>query len=168
MQQTPEYSFSTRAGTVTLRPEQPADEPFLFEVYASTREEELNLTGWTAAMRNAFLNQQFKAMRQGYAGMFPQGVFSIILLEGRPIGRQVVDRNTERICVVDVALLPPFQCQGIGTALMEAVLRLAVGENLPVRLHVVRDNRALNLYRRLGFQPLGEMDAYQEMEWRPK
>jgi ribosomal protein S18 acetylase RimI-like enzyme len=161
-------SFITRAGTVTLRPEQPDDEPFLFDVYASTRQDELNLTPWTADMRQAFLIQQFRAMRQGYAEMFPTGEFAIILLDGRPIGRQVVHRNDERICVADVALLPTHQCQGIGTALMESVLRDAAAAKLPVRLHVVRENRALNLYRRLGFEPIGELGVYQEMEWRPK
>jgi GNAT superfamily N-acetyltransferase len=160
--------FTTRAGTVTLRPEQPGDEQFLFDVYASTRQDELNLTPWTPEMRQAFLNQQFRAMRQGYAEMFPDGEFSIILLDGRPIGRQVVHRNDERICVADVALLPPYQCQGIGTILMKSVLDDAAAAKLPVRLHVVRENRALNLYRRLGFEPIGEVGVYQEMEWPPK
>ncbi|HWY74694.1 MAG TPA: GNAT family N-acetyltransferase [Verrucomicrobiae bacterium] len=159
-------SFTTRAGTVTLRAEQPGDEAFLFEVYASTRQDELNLTPWNEAMRQAFLTQQFRAMRQGYAEMFPNGAFSIILLDGRPIGRQVVHHNDERICVADVALLPAYQCQGIGRALMESVLRDAAAAKLPVRLHVVRENRALNLYRRLGFEPIGELGVYQEMEWR--
>ena len=35
----------------------------------------------------------------------------------------------------------------------------------PVRIHVERANRAINLYRRLGFREVGENELYYLMEW---
>jgi ribosomal protein S18 acetylase RimI-like enzyme len=152
---------------VSLRPEQPADEGFLFEVYAGTREAELALTNWDGPMRRAFLNQQFNAMRQGYRSMFPAGEFSIIELDGQPAGRMVIDRGATEIHVVDLALLPAQRNRGIGTLLMRQVCAEAADAGKPVRLFVLKNNRALRWYDRLGFAKTGEQGVYDELEWRP-
>ncbi len=52
-------------GTLGLRPEEPQDQAFLFELYASTRREELDAWGWPPQARAAFLRMQFQAS-QGY------------------------------------------------------------------------------------------------------
>ena len=152
---------------VSLRPEQPGDEGFLFEVYASTREEELALTNWDEPMRRAFLNQQFHAMRQGYRSMFPSGEFSVIELDGEPAGRMVIARGATEIRVVDLALLPAQRNRGIGTVLMRQVCADAASAGKPVRLCVLKNNRALGWYERLGFSNIGESGIYDELEWRP-
>jgi ribosomal protein S18 acetylase RimI-like enzyme len=149
---------------VSLRPEQPADEAFLYAVFASTRADELVLTNWDTAMRKAFLDQQFSAMRQGYRSMFPAGEFLIIEVAGRPAGRMVLDRGTDEIRVVDLALLPAQRNQGVGTLLMRQVCAAA---EKPVRLCVLKHNRALQWYARLGFKPIGERGFYDELEWLP-
>ena len=151
-----------------LRPEEPGDEPVLFEIYASTRKEELDLTGWDPATRQEFLNHQFSAMRAGYRSMFPQAAFSMILLGGRPIGRQVVDRTLDEIRLVDIALLPGFCGHGLGTKLMRDLLVEAAEAKKPVRLQVVIRSRATALYTRLGFRPVGEADVYETLEWLPE
>jgi ribosomal protein S18 acetylase RimI-like enzyme len=153
-------------GDIALRPEQPGDEPLLFEIYASTRKDELDLTGWDTAMRQAFLNHQFNAMRQGYRTMFPQAAFSIILLGGQPIGRQVVERSPEEIHLVDIALLPEFCGQGIGTKLMRELLAEAAVAGKSIRLQVVLHSRATAFYIRMGFRRVGEPDVYETLEWR--
>ena len=73
----PQDHGARKPGVVSLRPEQPEDEDFLFAVYASTRAEELAVTGWDEATRSAFLNLQFRAMRQGYHASFPQAEFPL-------------------------------------------------------------------------------------------
>jgi ribosomal protein S18 acetylase RimI-like enzyme len=152
---TPEFS---------LRPERAEDEAFLFAVFASTREEELALTNWDAATRSAFLNQQFAAMRRGYRGMFPAGEFLIIEQAGQPIGLMVLNRNETEIRVVDLALLPAARNKKIGTFLMRGI---CTGAKVPVRLHVLKHNRAWHWYERLGFVRIGDAGIHDEMEWRP-
>lgn len=152
---------------VALRPEQPADARLLFDIYAGTREEELALTNWDESMRRAFLNQQFNAMRQGYRNMFPAGEFSIIELDGQPAGRIVIDRSATEIRVVDIALLPACRNRGVGTFLMHQVCIEAAKASKPVRLCVLKNNRAFRWYERLGFAKIGERGFYDELEWRP-
>ena len=159
---------TTQAGdtpsAVSLRPEQPDDDAFLYEVYASTREEELALTNWDENMRRIFLNHQFNAMRQGYRSMFPQGEFLIVNVDDKPAGRMVIHRGEGEIRVVDLALLPVCRNRGFGTFLMRQICAQA---DRPVRLSVLKFNRAVHWYQRLGFAKTGEMGIYDEMEWRP-
>lgn len=133
-------------------------------MYASTREEELALTNWDAAARRAFVDQQFAAMRQGYRSMFPDGEFSIIELNHQPIGRMVIHRAAAELRVVDLALLPAHRNQGIGTRLMRLICAQA---DRPVRLSVLKFNRAFGWYQRLGFSQVGAAGIYAELEWRP-
>ena len=152
---------------VSLRPERPGDDGFLFDVYASTRAEELALTNWDESMRRAFLTQQFTAMRQGYRSMFPSGEFSIIELESKPVGRMVINRSPTEIRVVDLALLPEHQNAGVGTFLMRQACAQATDAGKPVHLCVLKNNRAFQWYERLGFKKIGEQGFYDELEWHP-
>jgi len=154
-------------GALTLRPEQPGDEAFLLEAFASTRQEELALTNWDAATRAAFIASQFQAMRAGYASMFPGGEFSIILLAGQPIGRLVVHRAAGEIHVVDMILLPEFCSRGIGRRLMDGLMAEAETGGKIISLHVLKMNRAIRFYTRLGFVKTGDDGPYDKMEWRP-
>lgn len=158
---------SPHPSPVTLRPEQPGDEPFLFQVYASTRTEELDATGWDAATRQTFLELQFKAMRQSYRSAFPQAESLVILQGGQPVGRMVVHRTKTEIRLVDLALLPVQRERGIGTALLKDLCAESIRTRIPVRLQVFLDNRARRLYERLGFVRLGVEGCYEQMEWRP-
>jgi ribosomal protein S18 acetylase RimI-like enzyme len=153
---------------VWLRPEQPADEAFLLELYGRTRQEELSLTNWDAATRAAFVKMQFNAMRRGYAGMFPNGQFSVVLLADRAVGRLVVHRGEQEICLADMALLPEICGRGIGTRLVQAVQAEARQAQKTVRLHVLKGNRAARLYERLGFRLTADCGIHDEMTWTPQ
>ena len=50
--------------TVSFRPIRPDDEAFLYEVYASTRTEELALVDWDEAHKAALLHGQYAAQPQ--------------------------------------------------------------------------------------------------------
>ena len=151
---------------ITLRPERPEDEPFLFTVYAGTRQEELDATGWPPVVREAFLNMQFKAQRQGYRSSFPQADFQIILANGNAVGRMVVNRATGEIVLVDIALMPEHRGHGIGTALLQQLVCEAEASGRPLRLSVIKGQRAGRLYQRMGFKKIGESDLRDELEWR--
>lgn len=163
----PPESGAGFAGPIELRPETPADEAFVFEVYAGTRRAELDAWGWGPAERQAFLAQQFRAMQQGYHRSFPAAEFSIVLLAGRPVGRWVVDRNEEEIRIVDAALTPAHRNRGVGAALVQTVMGEAARLNKPVRLRVLWGGRSAHLCERLGFQRIDSAGGYDHWEWRP-
>ena len=58
----------------TLRPVTPEDTPFLRDVYAATREEEMSLSGWPPEQVTLFLEQQFQYQDSYYKQEFPRAV----------------------------------------------------------------------------------------------
>jgi ribosomal protein S18 acetylase RimI-like enzyme len=152
---------------VALRPVRPEDEAFLYWVYASTRADEMAITGWTAAQQQAFLQMQFNAQRQYYLQEYPSAEYHIIQRDGVDIGRRIVNRADGALLLMDIALLPEYRNGGIGTALICDLMAEAERAGQPLRLHVEFFNPALRLYERLGFTRIGEVGVYFEMEWRP-
>ena len=152
---------------ITFRPIRPEDERFLFELYASTRAEELAQTPWDEAEKQAFLRMQFTAQHQYYQSQFTAAAFDIVLLHDRPIGRLYVDRRADEIRLIDIALLPEQRNAGIGARLIQGLLAEAAQSGKPVRIHVEKFNLALRLYERLGFAPIEDQGVYLLMQWSP-
>jgi ribosomal protein S18 acetylase RimI-like enzyme len=149
---------------VAFRSINPDDHPFLQKLYASTREEEMALVDWSDRQKAEFLKMQFDAQHQYYQANYKQTSFQLILLNGEPIGRLYVARWEQEIRIVDLALLPEYRGQGIGSQILQALLTEAAQQHLPLRIHVEQYNRALRLYQRFGFQKIGEHGVYWLME----
>ena len=96
--------------------------------------------------------------------MLKSSVFESDWIDFEP-GRFLVHRGTDAIRVVDIGLLPEYRNQGIGGALLSAVLVEAAADGKPVRIHIESFNRAIRLYERLGFGPVGLNGIHVEMEW---
>ncbi len=152
---------------IALRSAVADDEHFMSCVYASTREDELSVLGWGEAQTGDFLKMQFEAQSRFFRAEFPGSGYEIVLLNDQPVGRIFVNRRYDEIRIVDIALLSEYRSQGIGTELIEAILREAAEAGKPVHLHAERHNRALRLYLRLGFRPVGDDGVYLAMEWSP-
>ena len=152
---------------IHLRPIRPEDEPFLQRVYASTRAEELNQVDWDARQKDDFLHMQFEAQHSHYTEHFPDADFQLVLKGDEAIGRLYVDRRSDEIRIIDIALLPEFQREGTGSGLLEALLDEARQFDLPLRIHVEKFNPALGWYDRLGFRQIEDKGVYLFMEWTP-
>jgi GNAT superfamily N-acetyltransferase len=151
---------------VTLRPITEGDLPFLFALYASTREEELAPVGWAAEQLDAFLRQQFAAQHAWYQEHYAGATFDVVEVEGEPAGRLYVARWERELRLVDVALMPAHRGRGLGASLVREVLAEAASAGKPVTIHVERMNRALRLYERLGFTLLEDKGMYLLLAWR--
>lgn len=141
-----------------------SDRDFLRSVYTSTRAEELKLTDWSDAQKEAFIEMQFSAQHQYYQEHYQEAAFLIISRDGVQIGRLYIARWPEEIRIVDLAILPEYRNSGTGTRILEDVLAEAAAVQKPVRIHVERFNPAQSLYRRLGFVKTGEHGVYDLME----
>jgi ribosomal protein S18 acetylase RimI-like enzyme len=133
--------------TLTRCPIHPDDKPFLYQVYASTRLEELAPLGWSAQQQAAFLAQQFSAQHHYYQANYAGADFQIILVNEQPAGRLYVEHRAEGIHIIDIALLPEHRNAGIGSRLLAALLDEADAAGVPVSLHVEKFNPALRLYQ---------------------
>jgi ribosomal protein S18 acetylase RimI-like enzyme len=151
---------------IALRRAVEADVPFLRQVYATTREDELCLVAWTDEQKAAFIEMQFRAQKAHYQEFYPTCQFLVILLEDEPIGRLYVDRREHSIEILDVALLPAFRGRGIGRVLIEEILEEARASGRRVTIYVEHYNRARGLYDRLGFRHLATNGVYHLMEWQ--
>ena len=148
---------------LVLRDRKPEDESFLLEVYASTRSEELEGLGWDDDQKLAFIRMQFLARERCY----PRVDDRIILLAGRPVGRMMVDRTDTALLLRDIALLTEHRNTGIGSRLIQDLMKEATLVGKPIELHVVASSPAVRLYERLGFRKSGADAAYLEMKWVP-
>ena len=150
---------------LSLRSATPDDEEFLCELYSSSRREELASWGWDAAQRDAFLTLQFNAQQAHFRSRFPGADHSIIVIDGKAMGRMVVVRMEQEIRLADIALLPECRSAGIGTSLISDLHVEGKATGKPIRLHVSKTNRAQGLYTRLGFAKVGDTGTHFLMEW---
>lgn len=163
----PATPYAAPVPGVTLRPIGDADLPFLRALYESTREDELAPVPWSDAERRAFLDMQFEAQHRHYAQAYAHPEFAVIERDGRPIGRLYLDRDAAELRIVDIALMPEARRQGIGGALVSAVLEDGRTQGLPVTIHVEKFNPARRLYERLGFREVDDRGVYALMQWTP-
>jgi ribosomal protein S18 acetylase RimI-like enzyme len=144
-----------------LREATPEDESFLLAVYASTRIDELQGTGWTDEQKLAFIKMQFLVRERSQ----PVADDRIILQNGQPIGRIMVDRGDEAIMLRDIAVLTEHRNAGVGSRLIQDLKKEAASAGKPIKLHVLASSPAVRLYERLGFRRVDDDGAYLEMKW---
>lgn len=146
------------------------DMPWLRELYASTRADEMAPVPWTPAQKRHFLDQQFDAQHRHYQQAYGNADFLAVCdPDGRPLGRLYLQRSAPAHLIIDVSLFPAVRGHGLGTALIADVQRQAAAQGCGVMLHVLQHNpRARRLYDRLGFV-VGEQGAspYLRMDWTP-
>jgi len=142
------------------------DEPFLYEVYASSRRKEIDSWGWSAEQIQHFLEMQWCAQQTSYRQRFPQANHCIITSNEQYIGRLLIEDLPEQLHIIDISILPSFQGNGVGTYLISDLQQKANEENKPVILQVLHTNPAKNLYERLGFQVVSTDEIYLKMRWQ--
>lgn len=150
----------------SLRPAQPSDETFLYELYCSTRIDEIAGLGWSAEQQRAFFTLQFNAQRQHYSLAYEELDHRIVEIDSNPIGRIMIFRSEREVVLVDIALLPGNRGTGIGTSLLCSLLAEAKQTGKPVVLHVESRNPARHLYERVGFKVVEDSGVYLKMEWK--
>jgi ribosomal protein S18 acetylase RimI-like enzyme len=164
--------FETEGGReVALSPATPEAYEDLVGVYASTRAAELaQVTWWDDAQKLAFCRMQYDAQKAEYDARYPDAQYDVILLEGRTAGRFWVGRGEDEIRLLDIALLPWAQGQGVGTVLVRSLIEEARASGKRLRHMVfVMNEGARRLYERLGFVVFEEVGGtYLHMEWRPE
>ncbi|KPN97726.1 GNAT family N-acetyltransferase [Lysinibacillus sp. ZYM-1] len=141
------------------------DEAFLYEIYASTRNQEVDSWGWSAEQKGLFLEMQWRAQQASYNQQFPGASHSIIAVGEQYVGRLLADELSDYHHLIDISILPSYQGKGIGTFLIAQLLQKAREGNKPVILQVFHTNPARNLYERLGFQVASSDEIYLKMRW---
>ncbi|WP_105132121.1 GNAT family N-acetyltransferase [Burkholderia sp. BE12] len=91
---------------------------------------------------------------------------AMIVCEGADaIGLLKVTRAAGEWHVHQIQILPTRQGQGIGEAVLRALLTDAARERVPVSLSVLHGNPARRLYERLGFRVVSDTDTSANLIW---
>lgn len=152
---------------VELRPVvMPDDKDFLRDLYFSTRDD-LNLLPLEEAQKQALIAMQYSAQKQQYAVLYPDAGHDLILSGEVPVGRLLVNREPDKIYLVDIALLPEHRGTGIGTAVMNDLVEEADNSGAVLSLHVMKTNPAARLYNRMGLAVTADDGLYFEMQKLP-
>ncbi len=168
MSQTPSSPEPARTNLkISLRPASPEDEHFLLKLYASTRQEEMALLNWPEGQKEAFLRMQFNARRRSYSSSYPGAQYRIILRGDSPAGAMIDFRDQNEVRLVDISLLPEHRNCGAGSHVIGGLIAESTRSGVPLRLSVLRGNRAARLYQRLGFVKIAEDEMYLQMECKP-
>jgi GNAT superfamily N-acetyltransferase len=141
-----------------LRLASSGDGPFIVRLFKTARADDFAAAGLPQAALEMLLEQQFRAQSAGYAAQFPDAASLIVLYRDEPVGRLILLAGERSWHVVDILLVPSARGRGIGTDIIEAVVRAAAGEGAcEVALSVLFSNAAARrLYARLGFAETGE------------
>ena len=149
-----------------LRPATVDDEEFLRTLFAKT---DVMLHGFPRELQTALLDMQYRGREMTYSTEHPEAKNSMICLDdGTPVGRHLVERKVSGFRGIDLAILPHWQRRGIGTRILEDLVRESRHAGVDLSLRVVKGNPALRLYSRLGFEIAATDEVSYEMVWKEK
>ncbi|WP_230432432.1 GNAT family N-acetyltransferase [Plesiomonas shigelloides] len=156
----PASTRQTLESNLLWREQTESDIPFASDLFIQHRwSEMLLIPAITDEQRHSLLNQQAKLQQKYYKEKYPASEILIIEHLGTRIARLHIDRhNNSNWHIIDISLLPSLCGQGIGTAILNMVIKKADQVGSPCSLYVRKDNPAKRLYQRLGFRVLPNPD----------
>jgi len=149
-------------GTYSIEALTPLDQSFLWEMLY----EALYVPAGRAPFAREIVNEPHLSRyvkdwgRRGDVGFkavaedgLPVGAIWLRMLRDEEKGFGYVDDETPEM---GMALLPEYRGQGVGTSLLSHLIEAAQGFYENISLSVARENPALRLYQRHGFQVVAE------------
>lgn len=132
-----------------LRPGRDADFGFARALYMSSMQPLLSaLDAWD--------EDEIECAFRGY--YIPDEV-QIIVLDGRDVGWIQVSHTDTEFCLDQLHLVEAVRGHGIGSHLINATIADAAKAKKNVSLSLIKGNRAIELYQRLGFCHVAEDDT---------
>jgi ribosomal protein S18 acetylase RimI-like enzyme len=141
----------------SLRPCTAADEAFARRVHREA---------YFDVVTRQFGEWDDERQRGFFEAKWDPALYRAIVVEGADVGVTRYRFEPDHLDLDEIQLLPAAQGAGVGSALIRDLQAEAQHRGLPVRLQVLKQNRARALYERLGFARTGETEHHYQMEWR--
>lgn len=149
---------------IQLRKVQQEDRDFLFQIFLESRSDLTLLQQLPNA--EVILLHQFEIDEQQTFANYPNAENNMILYQSELIGRVTIDKSGEDYRLIWIGVRFIYRRQGIGTYLLQSLMKEASVANKGIRLKVMWFNtEARKLYSNLGFQLLEESEVYSIMYW---
>lgn len=148
------------------RPAATDDEWLLLRLFAEDRKVELERCGIPAAAAQKLVELQYRGQHQTYLQRYP-GAENLVLLSesGKPAGRLLLDRQTNRWRIVDIAVIAEHRGKGVATRAIRECQSSCRVSGVRLELQVNPANPARILYERLGFRIATAGATSLEMVW---
>lgn len=132
------------------------DKAWLFDLYYSTMKSFIEQTwGW---------NDEFQ--QHGFETNLRPEYFQVVTDEGIDVGAFLVVNKEDHLWLEMLLVEKNNQNDGIGTWVMECIIKESAERNLPIKLSVIKLNPAKFFYLGLGFSVYEEDDAFYRLERR--
>ena len=137
--------------SITRRPATAADAAWARAVHhAAVRDVvERQFGSWDEAQQDQFFDNDWSG-----------GRFEVIEYDGVACGYVCIEDRPDDLHVREIDIDPSFQGLGIGTAGLRSAIEHARNRGGPVVLGTLHENRAAELYRRLGFLETERTDTH--------
>lgn len=141
------------ADKIELRPATPADFDMAWRLYLVT------MKPLTAELMTWDENKQ----STGFAEQWKLQDVQIITVEGQSIGWLQATETPSEIFLQQLFVSPEYQRQGIGSKVLQILLKSWERTGKPVVLTVLKNNPARRLYERHGFAVVAEVGVKLQM-----
>ena len=138
-----------------LRPARVSDYHFAERLYLETME--------PLARESKYWTE--RRLISGLKRSFKRSEVRIIAVDGADVGWLQISESDRRISLSQIHIRREFRSHGIGTQLIQDLFNRARTKKKPVSLSVVCSNPAVALYKRLGFEVIGEGRYKLQMRW---
>jgi ribosomal protein S18 acetylase RimI-like enzyme len=144
-----------------------------YHLQAATQDDE----EWLAALRHSVYRDLFFATWGHWdearhlrhcAECWQRGGIYCVHIDGVRVGMIQLIEKPEAIEIGEIQIAPPYQSRGLGSALLGDTVKTAHARGKKVSLATaLKNDRALALYRRLGFIHVGQTDTHHLLEFPP-
>jgi len=156
---------------ITLQPEAltPEADSLAYRLFAVDKLAEFSSIGVPQPQAEELVQMQWRGRTLTYANQYPGAEdWTISVEDGTPVGRYLLQKTLQGVRMVDFAILPEWRSHGIGTQVLQQLIHSTATNGLIFSLRVEKNNRALYLYKRLGFTTVSSDEISFEMEWKPE
>ncbi|MFN2562085.1 MAG: hypothetical protein ABR571_12425 [Jatrophihabitans sp.] len=108
----------TEVATVTRRAATPADDEYLRNLFAESRDD---LWVLPADVRTVLLDAQYRARRHQLEAAHPDASYEIVIADGVEAGLLILDRGEDGVDVVQLAIARNFRGLGMAGSVLRAV-----------------------------------------------
>jgi GNAT superfamily N-acetyltransferase len=158
--------IESQSALFSLRPARAADDAFLFRLFGETQDQ-LALIRPNQALWETLVEIQYRGRKMSYGENYPAAEDAILCLGSEAAGRLLINRESDCMRIVDVAVLAQWRGQGIGTWALRHCQQQAAETGVRIELTVNPMNRARLLYESLGFRATEEDAMRVAMTWSP-
>ncbi len=122
-------------------------------------------TVYSQKIEEQFGGRTIKQFEHTFAGIRSKQSFRKIYLEDQLVGAIWVEQHDDFWQLREIQIEPDFQGKGIGTEVILGEMEIAKSAGVELRLRVLLQNRAINLYEELGFTKTREDQTHAYMSY---